>query len=76
MSVNKRLVQYHLSRLKDKSPEVRLKAIAELTELADPETLETLQELFKSDPDLEVRKAAQQAGRQIFLKQQEGQAKS
>ena len=68
---DKRIVAYHLSRLQDKSPAVRLKAIRELGLLGDPDTLDILQEIFKSDPDAEVRKAAQDAGRAIFVKQRE-----
>jgi HEAT repeat protein len=70
LGVNKKLVIYHISRLKDKSPEVRLKSIQELAELGDPEALEALQETFRTDPDLEVRKAAQEAGRLIYGKRQ------
>lgn len=68
LSVSKRLVDYHMSRLKDKSPEARLKAIQELVLLEDISALDALQEIFKTDPDEEVRKAAQHAGREIFLK--------
>ncbi len=64
----KKLVEYHIARLKDKNREVRLKAIQELALLADPDSLEVLHEVFKSDPDEEVRKAAQQAGREVFTK--------
>ena len=66
--MSKRLVEYHVSRLKDKSPEARIKAIQELVLLEDISVLDALQELFKNDPDEEVRKAAQQAGREIFVK--------
>lgn len=70
----KRIVAYHIARLKDKSADVRLKAIAELSELADAEALAALETVVKSDPDTEVRKAAQQAGRDIYrkLKSQHG----
>ena len=68
MSVNDRLVAYHIARLRDKSPDVRLKSIAELKLLADPAALDVLQALYRSDPDLQVRRAAQEAGRIIFLK--------
>lgn len=64
----KKLVEYHINRLKDKSPELRLKAIRELELLADPDALEALQNVYENDDDHEVRKAAQQAGRSIFLK--------
>ncbi len=70
MSVNQKLVAYHVGRLKDKNTEVRLKSIAELKELGDPEALEALQEVYKHDSDLVVRKAAQEAGRAIFVKNQ------
>jgi len=70
VAVNKRLVQYHIGRLKDKNPDVRLKAIQELSLLGDPEALEVLQEVYRADSDVEVRRAAQEAGRAIYLRQQ------
>lgn len=73
MSVNKKLVAYHMGRLRDRSAEVRLKSIHELAQLGDPEALEVLQTLFKNDSDAEVRKAAQEAGRSIYLKQRSDQ---
>jgi HEAT repeat protein len=69
-STLKRLVVYHIGRLQDKNPQVRLKAISELALLGDAEALDALQNVFKNDPDVEVRRAAQEAGRSIFLKQQ------
>lgn len=66
--MSKRLVEYHISRLKDKSPEARIKAIQELVLLEDISALDALQEVFRSDPDEEVRKVAQQAGRELFVK--------
>jgi len=68
---DKRILEYHIGRLQDKSPAVRLKAIHELGLLGDPGALETLQEIFQHDPDPDVRKAAQKAGRTIFLKQRD-----
>jgi HEAT repeat protein len=68
---NKRIVEYHISRLQDKNPDVRLKSINELALLADPDALDALQSVFNNDPDPEIRKAAQEAGRAIFLKQRE-----
>lgn len=65
----KQLVHYHIARLKDKNPAVRLKAINELALLGDPEALAALEAVFQQDPDAEVKKAAQTAGRAIFLKQ-------
>ncbi len=71
MSVNKKLVAYHIARLKDKSADVRLKSIRELAELGDPEALDVLQQTYRTDPDVTVRKAAQEAGRAIFLRNQQ-----
>ncbi len=73
MSVQKKLVAYHLGRLQDRSAAVRLKAITELALIGDPEALDGLQAIFKTDPDAEVRKAAQDAGRKLFLSKQKGQ---
>jgi HEAT repeat protein len=64
----KRIVAYHISRLQDKSPDVRLKAIAELSHTADQEALDALRSVFENDSDVSVRKAAQEAGRAVFLK--------
>ena len=66
---DRRIIDYHIGRLQDKSSSVRLKAINELGLLGDPGALDVLQEVFQNDPDPEVRKAAQDAGRIIFLKQ-------
>jgi len=74
--VSKRLVEYHISRLKDKSPEARIKAIQELVLLEDISALDALQEVFRNDPDEEVRKAAQQAGRELFVKNKAKEASS
>lgn len=68
MSVNKKLVVYHLARLSDKNVDVRLKSIQELADLGDIEALPTLEALYRDDPDASVRKAAQEAGRTIYVK--------
>jgi HEAT repeat protein len=70
VSVNKRLVSYHISRLGDKDPVVRLKAIKELELLNDVDALADLERLYTSDDNVDVRKAAQLAGRNIFLSNQ------
>ncbi|MGJ3238947.1 MAG: HEAT repeat domain-containing protein [Anaerolineae bacterium] len=64
----KQIVEYHIARLKDKSPEARLKAIQELVLLESGDALDALKDVFENDSDEEVRKAAQHAGRQLFLK--------
>ncbi|TVR19052.1 MAG: HEAT repeat domain-containing protein [Anaerolineaceae bacterium] len=69
MSAVKRMLDYHINRLKDKRPEARLKAIQELALLGHPDALDVLRDVYENDEDIEVRKAAQQAGRAIFLNQ-------
>lgn len=64
----KKIITYHISRLQDKSADVRLKAIAELREFADQDALQALRDVFENDADIAVRKAAQEAGRIVFLK--------
>lgn len=71
MSSVKRVVDYHINRLKDKRAEIRLDAIRELELLGAGEALEPLKDLFQNDDDMDVRKAAQQAGRAIFMQVQE-----
>lgn len=70
MSTEKKLVAYHIARLTDKNVEVRLRSVHELAELGDIDALETLKALYRDDPDAEVRKAAQEAGRVIYVKNQ------
>jgi HEAT repeat protein len=67
MSSVKRIVEYHINRLKDKRPEIRLQAIKELELLCDPDALQPLHDLYANDDNKDVRKAAQQAGRTIYL---------
>jgi HEAT repeat protein len=66
--MSKRVVEYHIGRLKDKNPDVRLKSISELKLIGDPAALEPLEEVFRSDAEADVRKAAQDAGLEIFMK--------
>ncbi|MGQ9909088.1 MAG: HEAT repeat domain-containing protein [Candidatus Flexifilum sp.] len=69
MTVTRQIIAYHLKRLKDSRPEIRLESIRELEEIGDPAVLEALEEVFRSDPDTAVRAAAQQAGKNIFRRQ-------
>lgn len=66
--MTKQLVQYHMSRLKDKNATARLDAIRELVLLEDGDALDALKEVFENDPEEEVRKAAQDAGRDLYRK--------
>lgn len=63
---SKKVVEYHISRLKDKRASVRLDAIRQLELIGAPEALEVLRQVFHEDDDKEVRRAAQEAGRNIF----------
>lgn len=71
-SATERMITYHLSRLKDKNPDVRIKSIQELVLLEAVAAYETMEELFRTDPDPAVRKAAQQAGLVLFRKKSQG----
>jgi hypothetical protein len=62
------LLEYHIGRLKDKSVEVRLKSIQELRLIGDPAAMEPLEQVFRTDTDPAVRKAAQEVGRELFIK--------
>jgi HEAT repeat protein len=68
MSAIDRMIAYHLERVKDKNPDVRIKSIEELAELEAEQALGTLEEIFRTDPDEAVRRAAQQAGRTIYTR--------
>lgn len=67
MSSTDRMITYHLSRLKDKNPQVRIKSIQELALLKATSALATLEELYRSDEDQQVRKAAQEAGKALYV---------
>lgn len=64
--LTERLIEYHLERLKDKNRDTRLDAIRELILLEAEAALKALEDLYQTDEDEEVRKAAQKGGREIF----------
>jgi predicted transcriptional regulator len=68
VNTEKKLLAYHIGRLSDKNPEIRLRSIQELMELGDVEALSALEKVFRSDPDEAVREAARTAGREIFIR--------
>ena len=68
MSVIERMIAYHLARLNDKNPQVRIESIQELALLEATAALDALEAVYRNDPDPAVRKAAQEAGRALFLK--------
>jgi hypothetical protein len=68
-----KVISFHISRLKDKRSDVLLKTIEQLVTFgADAQdALPLLEDLFKTSEDIDVRKAAQDAGRSIYLQVQE-----
>ncbi|MBN1680539.1 MAG: HEAT repeat domain-containing protein [Anaerolineae bacterium] len=76
MTTNDRMIAFHIARLKDKNAQVRIKSIEELVLLGATNAYTLLEDLFYNDPDLSVRQAAQQAGRQLYLKIQEEKTKA
>lgn len=74
MNPTKKLIAYHIARLKDRNVQVRLSTIQELADLGDQDALNALQETYRTDPDMAVRRAAQEAGRAIFLRNQQQQS--
>jgi HEAT repeat protein len=67
--VDRKVVQYHISRLQSRDRIIRLEAISELEDLGHPDALDPLRRVFESDVDMGVRRAAQQAGRAIYVRQ-------
>jgi len=68
MSV-KRMVEYHITRLKDKREDIRLEAIQELVLLDATEALNELEDIYHNDPNEDVRRAAKDAGKKLFAVQ-------
>jgi len=66
--VDKRLVEYNIMRLSDKSTEIRLRSIEELRLLGDEAALPVLEDTFRNDLEEEVRAAARRAGADIYKK--------
>lgn len=68
MSSKEKVIQYHISRLKDKNPEVLVKTIQELAQFGKDaaDALPLLESLFWTSEDVGVKKAAQLAGRTIL----------
>jgi len=61
-----KIVEYHMARLQDKQAATRLDAIKELLLLEATDALEILQKVYQEDEDEEVKRSAQNAGRELF----------
>lgn len=69
--MRERIIEYHINRLKDKNADVRLKAIQELRLLKAIEALDALREVYETDINADVKRAAQLAGRALYNLQRE-----
>jgi HEAT repeat protein len=65
--VAQRVVEYHLARLKDKRPDVRLNAVQQLLLLKADVPTETFLEVYSSDDDSEVLKAVRQHLTEFYI---------
>ena len=66
MSATDRMIAYHIARLQDKNPEVRLKSIRELDLLNAVSAMDALEALYRQETDDTVRKAARQLGLKLY----------
>jgi hypothetical protein len=68
VSSQQKVLQFHISRLKDKSPEVILRTIQELVKFGAEakEALPVLEQVYRNHEDPTVKKAAQLAGIEIY----------
>ena len=68
-SSSEKIIAYHISRLKDKRPDVQLEAIRELEAMGSGAegALEALKQCFEDSDDPGVKQAAQVAGYKIYM---------
>ena len=64
--IRERLIEYHLLRIKEGSKAARLDSIEQLVLLEAVEALEALRSVVENDEEVEVRRAALEAGRRLF----------
>jgi HEAT repeat protein len=72
--MRERIIEYHINRLKDKNPQVRLKAIEELRLLEAIEALDALREVYETDAHDDIRQSAKEAGRVLFISKRKQEA--
>lgn len=66
MSAVDRMIAYHIARMQDKNPDVRLRSIQELILLEAVQALDALEALYHNESDAVVREAARQAGLKLY----------
>jgi hypothetical protein len=68
-SSQEKIIAYHISRLRDKRPEVLMEAIRGLEPMgaAAVEAVEPLRNVFETADDIEVKNAARIAAYNIFM---------
>lgn len=73
MSATDRMIAYHIARLQDKNPGVRLKSIQELDLLNAVTAMDALETLYHQESDTAVREAARKLGLKLYkLKKAQG----
>lgn len=65
-TATERMIAFHIARLQDKNPEVRLKSIRELELLNAVEAFDALETLYHNETDPAVKEAARTLGRKLF----------
>ncbi len=65
-TATERMIAFHIARLKDKNPEVRLKSIRELELLNAVEAFSALEALYHNESDPAVKEAARKLGVKLF----------
>lgn len=69
-----KIIDFHISRLKDKNPQVQLKSIEGLLALKEKaaRAIDALRVCYENSDDEVVKKAARQAGFDIFMATRNG----
>lgn len=62
-----RLIDYHILQLREGKRAARLDSIQQLVLLEAVDALDALRLVVETDEDVDVRRAAQQAGRHLFF---------
>ncbi len=71
MNSEKKIIDYHISRLQDRDADIRLRSVEDLAVVGDEDALNALKALYETETHENVRKAIKTAGRQIFMRLRE-----